>query len=235
MVKYIFLFMWSAVYAQSYPVGSKYMNEQIVFHKYITLQYNEKDEQARWVYYKLHSGMLSDKVKRKEVSFTIDPLVKTGSADNSDYRKNKYDKGHLCPANDMQFSKDAMRECFYLSNAAPQLHSVNAGDWRQIELFVHKLANYDTLYVVTGTLVNNGAKKIGKNEVSIPNFFWKSVYSVKRKSCISFLVPNIATQMNINEYVVTTDLLEDMTGLDLWSDVGTAVMESNKNTGVFED
>ena len=55
---------------------------------------------------------------------------------------------------------------------------MNAGDWRQIELFVHKLANYDTLYVVTGTLVNKGAKKIGKNEVSIPNFFWKSVYSV---------------------------------------------------------
>src|SRR5690349_4164607 len=73
---------------------------QIVKHRYYTLSYNEKAEQAEWVAYELKK----DYIKRSDFKrpfFIEDPKVLTQSADWRNYKKSGYDKGHLCPAADM--------------------------------------------------------------------------------------------------------------------------------------
>lgn len=232
MLKYTLLFLFSIAYGQMYPISNKFMNEQIVQHKYITLQYNDKAEQARWVWYSLNNSMLKDNFNRKQTSFREDPLVHSKTATNSDYRNSNYDKGHLCPANDMEFDMLALNECFYLSNVAPQEHSVNAGVWKEIELAVHKWAVHDTLWICTGTIVTKDCKRIGKNKVAVPTHFWKAVYSVKKKACIAFLVPNTACKASIDRYVLTTTDLEKLTELNFWADV-YMLKEDSKNINMF--
>lgn len=48
----------------------------------------------------------------KRPYFIQDPLVKTKSADYKNYKNSGYDRGHLCPAGDMKFSKEAFDDTF---------------------------------------------------------------------------------------------------------------------------
>ncbi len=77
---------------------------QIVKHQYYTLSYNEKFEQAEWVAYELKKEYLKNN-DFKRPYFIEDPKVTTGSADWRNYKKSGYDKGHLCPAGDMEFNE----------------------------------------------------------------------------------------------------------------------------------
>ena len=85
------------------------------------LGYSEKYEQPLWVSYKLTKNETQSKVAKRTNRFKSDPKVTTKSASLKDYRKSGYDRGHLAPAGDMAWSKQAMNESFYLSNMSPQL------------------------------------------------------------------------------------------------------------------
>ena len=79
----------------------------------------------------------------------IDPLVKTGSARDADYKASGYDRGHLAPAADMGWSTQAMQESFYYSNMSPQLPAFNRGIWKQLEELVRDWAiAEDTILIV---------------------------------------------------------------------------------------
>ena len=57
-----------------------------------------------------------NKVAIRKDNFRLDPVIKTGSATLADYRGSGYDRGHLAPAADMAWSKQAMSESFFLTN-----------------------------------------------------------------------------------------------------------------------
>lgn len=101
---------------------------QIVKHDYYTLSYNEKYEQAEWVAYELKEEYLTNS-NFKRPFFIQDPYVQTQSADWRNYKKSGYDKGHLCPAADMEFSLAAYNDTFFTSNISPQKHYFNGGIW----------------------------------------------------------------------------------------------------------
>ena len=78
---------------------------QIVVHQNYTLSYNEEYEQAEWVAYTLKKENLKGNNFDRPF-FIQDKKVKTGSSDWRNYKNSGYDKGHLCPAGDMKFSKN---------------------------------------------------------------------------------------------------------------------------------
>ncbi len=102
--------------------------EVLVQHNGFSLVYSEKDEQAKWVAYTLTPEKAKSKlVNRDKESFRKDPLISTGSAEDKDYNKSGYSRGHLCPANDNTWSADAMHDCFYFSNMSPQFQDLTMG------------------------------------------------------------------------------------------------------------
>ena len=90
----------------------------IIYHKFYTLSYSEKHEQAEWVAYILNKDQITH-VKLKRPYFIQDKQVKSGSADWKNYKKSGYTKGHLLPAGDRKFSKTAYNETFLTSNKEP--------------------------------------------------------------------------------------------------------------------
>src|SRR6056297_540596 len=107
-------------------------NDVIITHKAYVLDYNEETEQADWVAWELTKEELNGEFERKN-NFKPDPQVKTETADDKDYYKSGYDRGHLAPAADMTWDKVAMDESFYYSNMSPQNPSFNRGIWRRLE------------------------------------------------------------------------------------------------------
>ncbi|MFH6933724.1 DNA/RNA non-specific endonuclease [Flavobacterium sp. YO12] len=191
---------------------------QIVKHKYYTLSYNEKFEQAEWVAYELKKEYLKN-ADYKRPYFIEDPKVTTGSADWRNYKKSGYDKGHLCPAGDMEFSEEAYNDTFYTSNISPQKHDFNSGIWNRLEQKTRYWAGkYNDIYVVTGGILKDSDKKIGTEKVSVPKYFYKIVLakSGKEHKAIAFLVPNEDSDKSIYDFEVPIETLEKMTGIDFF-------------------
>ena len=106
---------------------------QIIQHKNYSLSYNELYEQAEWVAYELNNLHLTYD-DRKRPYFINDPKVITGSANYKNYKKSGYDRGHLCPAGDRRYTKEAYDETFFTSNITPQRNNFNAGVWNRLEI-----------------------------------------------------------------------------------------------------
>lgn len=85
------------------------------------LQYNNEARQADWVAYELTAEEVDTKVAKRQNKFLPDPNPNILSAENSDYYKSGFDRGHLAPSADMRFSIEAMRDCFYYSNISPSI------------------------------------------------------------------------------------------------------------------
>jgi endonuclease G len=196
----------------------KSTTNQIVVHKNYTLSYNEEHEQAEWVAYTLKKNYGSGNNFQRPF-FVEDKKVKTRSADWRNYKNSGYDKGHLCPAGDMKFSKEAFDATFLTSNISPQRHDFNEGVWNRLEQKIRYWATkYGEVYVVTGGVLTDGLKTIGKENVSVPNYFYKIVATKSngKLKMIAFLVPHKESKNPLYSFVVSVDTIEQMTKVDFF-------------------
>lgn len=229
-----------SIYEDVQNSGEKYLptstTHQLVTHENYVLSYNEKYEQAEWVFYEAKvSASRGGDFKRPY--FVKDPKVKTGSADWKNYRKSGYDKGHLCPAGDMKFSKKAFEDTFYTSNISPQKKDFNAGVWNRLEQKVRYWADkYDGIYVVTGGILSGGLKTIGNEKVAVPNYFYKVLLDVDNGNyrMIGFLVPHENSQKPLYEFVVPVDEIEKKTGIDFFPILPDSVEDKLEKSGDYK-
>ena len=194
-------------------------SQNLVRHTYYTLSYNEKYEEANWVYYTLTDSMVTNGGEERSNSFKADVLVPTGSAKSSDYTKSGYDRGHLCPAGDMGFNPTAMLESFMMSNISPQKPDFNRGIWKELETAVRGWARKEhKVEVVTGPVFKDNKGTIGKDEVLVPGYFFKIIFDPSDEPrIIAFLLPNEKSDRPIRDFAVTIDEVEKLTGYDFFS------------------
>jgi endonuclease G len=191
---------------------------QVVKHQYYTLSYNEVHEQAEWVAYELKKDYIKNN-NFKRPFFIEDDKVKTGSADWRNYKNTKYDKGHLCPAGDMEFALDAYNDTFFTSNISPQVRNFNNGVWNRLEQKVRYWAvKYDGIYVITGGVLESSLMTIGKEKVSVPKSFYKILLdnSGGNMKMIGFLIPNSESDKPLYSFVVSVDYIEKLTGINFF-------------------
>jgi endonuclease G len=193
-------------------------NEYVVKHEGYSLSYNELNEQANWVAYQLTDIETIAKVKR-ENKFIIDPFIKTESANNSDYLKSGYDRGHLAPAGDMAWSEKAMEESFYYSNMSPQNPSFNRGIWKKLEEQLRNWAtDYHSIYIITGPVLDSNLEMIGPNKVSVPKYYYKVIlnYTDSVIKGIGFIIPNLSSTLPLQHFAVTIDSVEKITNINFF-------------------
>lgn len=197
--------------------------------------YSEEHEQSEWVAYYLNK----DDVKATNFDrpfFEQDPLVETESADWRNYKNSGYDKGHLCPAGDRKSSFDAYNETFFTSNISPQEHEFNSGVWNRLEEKVRYWAvKSDGLYVVTGGILSDNLKTIGKEDVSVPNYFYKVLLSKDGSKIIGFLVPHKNSNKALYEFVVSVDEIEKMTGIDFYPNLDDTIENQLESKSDYKD
>lgn len=184
------------------------------------LGYNETYEQASWVVYVLTREEVETVIAERTDHFRPDTSLRSGSADLEDYRGSGYDRGHLAPAGDMRWSRTAMEESFLLSNMSPQQPGFNRGIWRRMEVQIRKWAvEKDSVYVITGPVLDPVSGVIGKNQVGIPPFYFKVVVDLSPPdfSMMAFLIPHHASDRELSDFAITVDSLENITGYDFFA------------------
>ncbi len=195
----------------------------VLHHTFYSISYSERHEQPEWVAYEMTRDMLNSRKVERTDWFEADPTVPGGSAHFEDYRSSGYTKGHLAPAGDMAFSQLAMEESFLMSNISPQLRAFNGGVWRELEENVRDWARkYEHLYIVTGPILKKGpVKKIGRNQVAVPDRFYKVLLHEdgNGSSGIGFIIPHEMSEKPLTTYMVSIDDVERLTGLDFFGNV----------------
>ena len=180
-----------------------------------------------WVGYALNRADVSAAVAdRKEDGFQFhpDPTLRRGErAENADYAKSGYDKGHMAPAADFKRSVEAMKATFILTNAVPQKHGVNAGIWSQLEAAVRSLAsNHGSVWVFSGPAFAGGKpmKTIGPHHVAVPTHTYKVILCAHpngEKAMYAFLVPNVdKPKGKIGDYTVSVHQIETLVARDFF-------------------
>ncbi len=208
---------------QEIPAYLTDRDEEIVQHTGFTLSYNKKRLVPNWVAWVLTAERTQGTEKRAE-NFQPDESIKEGpTAQLADYRRSGYDRGHMCPAADCKHSRASQNECFLLSNMCPQTHTLNAGDWQELEDLCRKWAvAYDSVYVVCGPIVDKGIEyqTIGDNQVMVPEQFYKVVMRWTGESsaeAIGFIFNNDDTSQPLYSYAVSVDSVEARTRINFFS------------------
>ncbi|WP_245181125.1 DNA/RNA non-specific endonuclease [Flavobacterium sp. XN-5] len=208
-------------------------SNEVVKHKYYTLSYNEQAEQAEWLAYELKKEYVTNRDYIRPY-FIADPKVLTFSADWRNYKNSGYDKGHLCPAADMEFDEEAFSDTFYTSNISPQDRDFNSGIWNRLEQKVRYWAvKYNGVYVVTGGVLKNSTRTIGKEKVIVPDSFYKIVLNIsnEKHKMVAFLIPNERSEKPLYSFIVSVDRIEELTGIDFFPKLEDKLENSlEKNT-----
>ncbi|RGN49227.1 MULTISPECIES: DNA/RNA non-specific endonuclease [unclassified Bacteroides] len=200
--------------------------EQIIHHTGYSVSYNELLRLPNWVGYELTREKITGTVARAK-HFQPDPLVQGISADNQDYSHSGYDRGHMAPAADMKWSTQAMKESFYFSNICPQLHNLNAGDWKELEEKVREWAQRDSaIIIVSGPIINgDNPKRIGVSQVAVPDAFYKVILApyLSTPRAIGFIMKHQKGNHPLRSYAVSVDSIESLTGIDFFPELPDAI------------
>ncbi|MDO5571426.1 MAG: DNA/RNA non-specific endonuclease [Bacteroidales bacterium] len=210
---------------------------QIIRHAGYIVSYNGDWKIPNWVAYELTAKETNSIVKRTN-KFIVDPNVKNNSAQNSDYSKSGYDRGHMAPAADMGWSETTMKESFYFSNMCPQVPSLNRGIWKNLEDKCRDWAIRDSAILITTGPINIGAKNtIGKNKVLIPSHFYKVIVSPfgRKAKGIGFIIKNEGSLESIKKFAVPIDSIEKLTEIDFFHLLPDSIEESVESNYTISD
>jgi len=170
---------------------------------------------------------LEGEVSRTD-NFRQDTNVIAGSASLNDYRGSGYDRGHLVPAGDMKWSLEAMSESFLLSNISPQEPGFNRGIWKKLEEKVRDWAvKNDSMYIITGPVSTSIRQSIGENEVGIPEYYFKIIMDISYPTykSIGFLIKNESNQIDLFDFAITIDSLENLLDVDFFPNQDSKYIE----------
>lgn len=198
-----------------------------------TLMFNPDNHTPDWVGWEL-LGSESDGESARSNRFWHDEDME-GCAFTEDYRNSDFDRGHLCPAADQKWSPEAMRDCFVMTNIAPQDHKLNSGAWATLEKKERLWAKRDSAIVIVAGPVyrNSDNRRLGETGVRVPSAFFKVILAPYADSprAIGFLYPNMHSPGNMENYACTVDEIEKLTGLDFFSSLPDSIenyVESHK-------
>lgn len=201
------------------PIMRSNIGGQILKRKGYTLSYNADYKTSQWVAWELTRKETKGKEGRTD-KFLPDPDVLGAKAYTSDYTKSGYDRGHMAPAADMKWSRQAMEESFFMSNICPQNPNLNRGDWNDLEEKSRQWAKkYGAVYIACGPIYDTKRpKRIGNNKVAVPDAFYKVILINDKKNpkAIGFIFPNKAGHKPLNKYIVTVDSVEIRTNIDFF-------------------
>lgn len=188
--------------------------------------YDDVERVPRWAAYKVmrHSGEHG----ARPSGFRVDDRTRS-KVRTEVYVRSGYDRGHMAPNYAMAVchGEAAQRASFLMSNVVPQLHGLNAGLWKDLELRIAQryTERYGEVWVTVGPVFDPAvpARRIGPidTRVRVPDAFWLVVArrtSEGRLLAEALIVPHreIWRDQDLSRYLVSIDEVERVTGLDLF-------------------
>ena len=201
------------------------------------VSYNSETKCPNWVAWRLIGEHTKGAVGRMGNAFHEDDDVPEPRAGNADYKASGYSRGHMCPAGDNKWNRNAMYQTFLFSNICPQNANLNSGVWNQIEISCRRWAQrYGEVYIITGPMYfrSRELQFIGRNKVAVPDAFFKVVLSLNPPRAIGFVCRNTDGLEHKDLYVNTLSDVERLTGYHFFPDLDPAIRQAIQDSARIE-
>jgi endonuclease G, mitochondrial len=208
------------------------VNESEVYadHGYFVVSFNEEHQLPNWVFYKLSKSDLKNSRAKRKDRFFADPILKSKnvmSLSPQAFAKSGYDRGHLAPSADFQWSQEANDRTFVMSNMVPQSKGLNRSAWKILEERIRNWACHEgELRVATGPVLEPNLKTLASG-AKVPKRFFKAVLDdTPPRKTIAFVYHQNDRKDVYKERAMSVKDLEKMTRIDFFSDLED--LEENK-------
>ncbi|MDE6680460.1 MAG: DNA/RNA non-specific endonuclease [Muribaculaceae bacterium] len=195
------------------------LSSQIKDYEGFKVSFNKDNGTPNWVSWELLRSETQGNLTRSDNFWQDNDLI--GCPQSSDYSRSGYDRGHMCPAADQKWSSKAMNDCFVMSNMCPQAHALNAGAWSTLESKERQWAQRDSaIIIVAGPIYESTDRKtIGAAGVRVPSAFFKVLLApyLDEPRAIGFVYPNMSAPGNMQNYAMSVDEVEKLTGFDFFA------------------
>ena len=218
--------------------------------------YDTKKLVSRWVAYPLHSCYTTPSISRTnawsfdpDLSETIQQNIVSGGYNDQGNRQ--LDRGHMLPSASRYSTYQTNAQTFYATNMMPQNSTFNQGVWGKLEGAARKVICADTLYVVVGTLFEDGATFPSRGRtIARPSHCYKLLLRTKngntKKSiseitdaseikAIGFLFENQASAPEYQQAVVSIKEVEERSGFSFFQMLNPAIAEQVKSQKNLND
>jgi endonuclease G len=213
------------------------LKSQIKEYEGFKLSFNSDNHTPNYVVWELLASETTGIATRQKKFFNDADVA--GCPYESDYKKSGYDKGHICPAADQKWSETAMSDCFYLTNICPQDNSLNTGAWQSLEKKERQWAERDSaIIIVSGPIyTESDTKRIGKTGVRVPSAFFKVIIApyLDTPRGIGFIYPNMTSPGNMQNYSMTIDEVEKITGFDFFYNLPDEIESAVESKASFKE
>lgn len=202
-----------------------------------TVSFNSEHHVPNYVAWELTGTEAQGKGPR-DSKFRADEEI-AGCPTLEDYRNSGFDRGHMAPAADMKWSKQAMLDSHYLTNMCPQDHSLNSGRWSTLEDKCRQWAIRDSaLVIIAGPVLSDIiTRTIGSSHVSVPERFFKVILSPYSNPprAIGFVMANAKISDGIESMAVSVDQVEEITGYDFFTALPDEIEEQIESQANYRD
>jgi endonuclease G len=214
--------------------------DQILFNRHYVLGYSYYFRQAKWALEIIDPDKADlERADNFRPDYRIPELFR---ADLADYSGSGYDRGHLVASADQRETEIQNSETFLLSNMSPQKPKFNRDIWKKLESAVRELnakKNIFETYVICGPIFyfDKAVASIGSEDdngvsLPVPNAYFKSILTENNKGRLqmwSFVIPNEFTDKPLEDFRVSTILVEKLSGLLLWERLVGDKVKKEKN------
>ena len=200
---------------------------QILSNHGFTVGYSNFRGNPIWVNYFLHSLSAETPFLKRLHDFKTDLRV-TNQVTYASYTGSGYDRGHMAPNAAMSklYGTQAQADSFLMTNIVPQKANLNRQWWYHLESMelYDFTRQFQQIMVITGPVFDTHSEYLKSNHaIEIPDAFYK-IYMAQSESgkweALAFLVPQTAQgKDSLHQYVTRIDDIENVTGLDFFSEL----------------
>lgn len=164
---------------------------------YYKVNYSQKLKQPLTVDYGIRTRECT--ATRSGMDFFAEKGVITSS--NADYANNEWDKGHMAPAADFCYSRDAMFSTFSYANCALQHYKLNRGVWKELEALERVWAQKDSIIIHIDVIFDANPKKTASG-AAIPSAFRKTITFASTGKKLVYEFPNVPPTKTLDKYLI---------------------------------
>lgn len=182
-------------------------------HVFFDLGYSYEYNMPLWSKYTLDSKKLENIVTRPKKRFILDENLPKRTVTHDDYTKSGYDRGHLTPVDDLQYSYESASSTFVITNVVPMERSFNRGIWQRLENYVSDfIEKYHEAVIVTGPIFEGNLSYMGRDSnIPIPTSFYKLLVS---NECTEvYIIPHKNSSEDLSIFKSDLDSLQKRTGI----------------------
>lgn len=164
--------------------------DQIIDKEVFKICYSYEHKGALAVWYELDENLVNkNNIKERPEFYSEKNIPIQYRTKSQDYINSGFDRGHLAPDANFDYDIKAQAKTYTMANIVPQCPTLNRKTWIKAEKYERFVASkLKAVTIINLVDYSKSTTQIGKNNLSVPNTFYKIIFNNDKnfKKCFKY-------------------------------------------------